>query len=66
MGMTVRSKEGDRFQTEYRRLRDEIDDEVVDVANLLKLAARIAVDVSSLEKDSFFDLTTVDQSDRGV
>lgn len=49
MGTTIGLKDDHMFQIIYKRLRDEINDQVVDVVNLLKLAARIAVDVSSEE-----------------
>jgi hypothetical protein len=42
----IGKKEDQNFQIRYKRLQDEIDDQVADVANLLKLAARISVDVS--------------------
>ncbi|KAH8586377.1 hypothetical protein B0O99DRAFT_644610 [Bisporella sp. PMI_857] len=53
MGTTIGRKEDQNVQLRYKRLRDEIDDQVADVANLHKLAARISVDVGSVDGFTF-------------
>jgi hypothetical protein len=46
MGTTIGRKNDQKSQIRYKRLQDEIDDQVIDVANLIKLAARISADLS--------------------
>jgi hypothetical protein len=53
MGTTIGRKEYQNVQLRYKRLRDEIDDQVADVANLHKVAARISVDVGSVDGFTF-------------
>jgi hypothetical protein len=47
MGTTIGRMEDQKYRIRYTRLQDEIDDQVVDVANLIKLAGRVSFDVSS-------------------
>jgi hypothetical protein len=49
IGTTIRQKEDQNLQVKYKRLQDEISDQVVDVANLIKQAGRITTNVSTLK-----------------
>ncbi|KAN0102652.1 hypothetical protein V8E51_010965 [Hyaloscypha variabilis] len=46
MGKTLGREEDPKYQAGYKRLREEIEDQVADVVNLIKLAARISVDIN--------------------
>ena len=49
MGTTIGRKEDRKLQVKYKRLQDEISDQMVDITNLIKLAGRIAANVSTLK-----------------
>ena len=53
METTIGRKKDEKYQIGYKRLQDEVDDQVVDVANLIKLAARISIDVSPTKLSGF-------------
>jgi hypothetical protein len=49
MGTIIGQQEDQKLQIKYKRLQDEISDQVVDVANLIKQAGRITTNVSALK-----------------
>lgn len=53
MGAMIGREDYRGYQVRYKRLLEEMDDQRADVANLIKLAARISVDVGSAGRFRF-------------
>ena len=49
MGTIIGQQEDQKLQIKYKRLQDEISDQVVDVANLIKQTGRITTNVRTLK-----------------